>query len=114
LLPAWVDAINTSIVDIVSVPTEWNKQCFIENGVIKPIIVEPHIYVDYPHKKTGLKHLLTKSILVCKNENTIDIDLPLGNGLVPFTSILLPLSIKNVNSISNSAGTAASYLSILT
>ena len=29
LLPAWVDAINTSIVDIVSVPTEWNKQCFI-------------------------------------------------------------------------------------
>ena len=74
LLPAWVDAINTSIVDIVSVPTEWNKQCFIKNGVIKPIIVEPHIYVDYPHKKTGLKHLLTKSILVCKNENTIDLE----------------------------------------
>jgi hypothetical protein len=49
-----------------------------------------------------------------KNENTIDIDLPLGSGFVPYTSILLPLSIKNVNSISNSAGTAASYLSILT
>jgi len=74
LLPAWVDAINTSIVDIVSVPTEWNKQCFIKNGVIKPIIVEPHVYVDYPHKKTGLKHLLTKSIMICKNENTIDIE----------------------------------------
>ena len=74
LLPAWVDSINTSIVDIVSVPTEWNKQCFINSGVIKPVIVEPHIYVDYPHKKTGLKHLLTKSILVCKNENTIDLE----------------------------------------
>ena len=74
LLSTWVDVINTSIVDIVSVPTEWNKQCFIKNGVIKPIIVEPHVYVDYPHKKTGLKHLLTKSIMICKNENTIDIE----------------------------------------
>ena len=74
LLSTWVDAINTSIVDIVSVPTEWNKQCFIKNGVIKPIIVEPHVYVYYPHKKTDLKHLLTKSIMICKNENTINIE----------------------------------------
>jgi len=74
LLPTWVNSINTSIVDIVSVPTEWNKKCFIKNGVIKPIIVEPHVYVDYPHKKAGLKHLLTKSIMICKNENTINIE----------------------------------------
>ena len=74
LLPAWVDSINTSIVDIVSVPTEWNKQCFINNGITKPIIVEPHVYVDYPYKKTGLKHLLNKSVMICKNENTIDIE----------------------------------------
>jgi hypothetical protein len=74
LLPSWVNSINASIVDIVSVPTEWNKKCFIKNGVIKPIIVEPHVYVDYPHKKTGLKHLLTKSIMICKNENTINIE----------------------------------------
>jgi len=74
LLPAWVDSINAGIVDIVSVPTEWNKQCFIKCGVIKPIIVEPHVYVDYPYKKTGLKHLLTKSLMICKNENTIDIE----------------------------------------
>lgn len=74
LLSDWVDAINTSIVDIVSVPTEWNKQCFINNGVIKPIIVEPHVYIDYPHKKTGLKHLLSKSIMVCKNEETLDVE----------------------------------------
>ena len=74
LLPAWVDSINAGIVDIVSVPTEWNKQRFINSGVTKPIIVEPHIYVDYPYKKTGLKHLLTKSLMMCKNENTLDIE----------------------------------------
>ena len=74
LLPSWVDAINTSIVDFVSVPTEWNKQCFINNGVIKPIIVEPHVYIDYPHKKTGLKHLLTKSIMLCKNEEKLNLE----------------------------------------
>ena len=74
LLPAWVNSINVSIVDIVSVPTEWNKQCFINNGVIKPIIVEPHIYIDYPYKKTGLNHLLTKSIMISKNTKTLDIE----------------------------------------
>ena len=72
LLPAWVDAINTSIVDIVSVPTEWNKQCFINSGVIKPVIVEPHIYVDYPHKNVGLTTLSKKSIVVSKDENLSD------------------------------------------
>lgn len=69
LLSTWVDAINTSIVDIVSVPTEWNKQCFIKNGVIKPIIVEPHVYVDYPHKNAGLTTLSKKSIVISKDEN---------------------------------------------
>ena len=69
LLSAWVDSINTSIVDIVSVPTEWNKQCFIKNGVIKPIIVEPHVYVDYPHKNVGLTTLSKKSIVISKDEN---------------------------------------------
>ena len=49
-----------------------------------------------------------------KNNTTTNIILPLGTGLSPFTSFILPLSIKNVNSISNSAGTAASYLSLLT
>lgn len=71
LLPAWVDTINTSIVDIVSVPTEWNKQCFIKNGVIKPIIVEPHVYVDYPHKNCGISNLFNKSLLICKSEPSI-------------------------------------------
>ena len=68
LLPAWVDTINTSIVDIVSVPTEWNKQCFIKSGVKKPIIVEPHVYIDYPHKNCGITNLFNKSLLICKSE----------------------------------------------
>jgi hypothetical protein len=49
-----------------------------------------------------------------KNDTTTDIIIPLATGLSPFTTFLLPLSIKNVNSISNSAGTATSYLSLLT
>ena len=75
LLIAWVDAINTSIVDIVSVPTEWNKQCFINSGVTKPIIVEPHIYVDYPHKNVGLTTLSKKSIVISKDENLSGLNL---------------------------------------
>jgi len=69
LLPEWVNAINESIVDIVSVPTEWNKQCFIKSGVTKSIIVEPHVYVDYPHKTVGLTTLSKKSIVISKDEN---------------------------------------------
>jgi len=75
LLPAWVDAINTSIVDIVSVPTQWNKDCFINSGVIKPIIVEPHVYVDYPHKNVGLTTLSKKSIVISKDENLTGLNL---------------------------------------
>jgi hypothetical protein len=75
LLPSWVDAINNGIVDIVSVPTEWNKQCFINSGVIKPIIVEPHIYVDFPHKKVGLTTLSKKSIVISKDENLSGLNL---------------------------------------
>jgi len=74
LLPEWVSNINTSIVDIVSVPTEWNKQCFINSGVIKPIIVEPHVYVDYPYKKVGLTVLSKKSILISKKEDISNIN----------------------------------------
>jgi len=74
LLPSWVDSINASIVDIVSVPTKWNKECFINSGVTKPIIVEPHIYVDYPYKKTGLKHLLSKSMILCKSDDILNLE----------------------------------------
>ena len=71
LLPDWVNSINTGLIDIVSVPTNWNKQCFINSGVTKPIIVEPHVYVDYPYKKTGLIHLLNKSLLISKTEPSL-------------------------------------------
>ena len=73
LIPEWVDTINKSIVNIISVPTEWNKQIFINNGIKKPIIVEPHVHIDYPHKKTGLKHLLTKSLIISKQQDIVNL-----------------------------------------
>lgn len=60
----WVDHINNSIVNIVSVPTEWNKTTFINSGVTKPIIVEPHIYIDHPYTPLVLQHILSKCVLL--------------------------------------------------
>ena len=74
LLPEWVNCINNSQVDFVSVPTEWNKDSFIKSGVKKPIIVEPHIYVDYPYKNLGLNNLFRKSILLSKTEENFQFE----------------------------------------
>ena len=60
----WVNQINNSSVTIVSVPTEWNKITFINSGVTKPIIVEPHIYIDYPYKSFELKYIFNKCVLI--------------------------------------------------
>ena len=60
----WVQQINNSLVTIVSVPTEWNKTTFINSGVTKPIVVEPHIYIDYPYTPLVLQHILTKCVLI--------------------------------------------------
>lgn len=68
LIPEWVNYINNSKVDIVSVPTDWTRDCFIKNGVTKPIMVEPHVYIDYPYKKLGLNYILKKGILLSKTE----------------------------------------------
>jgi predicted GH43/DUF377 family glycosyl hydrolase/glycosyltransferase involved in cell wall biosynthesis len=54
----WVDTINSSKVTHVSVPTHWNKEVFIANGVTKSITVDPHIYVDTPFKQTRLKDII--------------------------------------------------------
>lgn len=58
LIPKWVDAINNSVVHTVSVPTEWNKTVFENSGVIKPIVVEPHINVTFPYTTVELKKLI--------------------------------------------------------
>lgn len=60
----WVNQINNSSVTIVSVPTEWNKTTFINSGVTKTIVVEPHIYIDYPYTPLVLQHILSKCVLV--------------------------------------------------
>jgi len=73
LIPEWVDIINNSIVDYVSVPTEWNKQNFINSGVTKPILVDPHVYVDFPYSRHTIEHFFTdKSVVFCNS--LIDIE----------------------------------------
>jgi len=70
----WVETINNSIVNFVSVPTEWNKKTFISSGVTKPIVVEPHVYIDYPHKPIVLEHILNKCVLMNNELKQINID----------------------------------------
>jgi glycosyltransferase involved in cell wall biosynthesis len=75
LIPNWVNAINKSIVKIVSVPTEWNKQVFERSGVTKPIIVEPHINVTFPYTKVDLKKLIEDKGEVLYNGDFSQFDL---------------------------------------
>jgi len=73
LIPEWVDIINNSIVTYISVPTEWNKQNFINSGITKPILVDPHIYVDFPYSPCTLEHFFaSKSVVFC--DSPIDIE----------------------------------------
>jgi hypothetical protein len=72
LVPEWVDSINNSAVDYVSVPTEWNKTTFIKSGVKKPILVDPHIFVSYPYKRYELEHFLKKKSIVFSDSPILD------------------------------------------
>ena len=49
----WVNNINNSIVTVVSVPSEWNRRVFINSGVTKEIIVEPHTVPSIPYNSIG-------------------------------------------------------------
>ena len=75
LMPSWVDAINHSKVNTVSVPTEWNKTTFERSGVTKPIIVEPHINVMFPYTKVDLKKLIEDKGEVLYNGDFSQFDL---------------------------------------
>lgn len=72
----WVDFINNSMVHVVSVPTQWNKDIFEKNGVTKPIVVEPHIDVRFPYTKVDLTTLIrTKSDIIYNGDfSTIDLN----------------------------------------
>lgn len=75
VLPSfWIDCINSSSIDIVSVPTEWNKRIFIKNKIIKPIIVEPHVYVNFPYIKSKIKDIIAKSCLIRNNKSKVNTD----------------------------------------
>ena len=65
LIPEWVEAINSSQVTEVSVPTNWNKISFENSEVDKPITVDAHLYIDYPYKSFDLDYILkTKSTII--------------------------------------------------
>lgn len=72
LIPEWVDAINNSGVDFVSVPTEWNKNIFIKCGVTKPILVDPHVYISHSYKKYEIEHFLKNKSIVFSENPIID------------------------------------------
>jgi glycosyltransferase involved in cell wall biosynthesis len=75
LIPTWVDAINNSRVDIVSVPSQWNKDAFINSGVTKPIFVEPHVYIDLPFDSITLESLIeTGEIIYDGDFNQFDLN----------------------------------------
>ena len=67
----WVDDINNSNVTVVSVPTQWNKTTFINSGVIKPIVVEPHLHVTHPYIKSTFTQLLTKAVYLNDSMSTV-------------------------------------------
>lgn len=57
----WVKDINDSIVNVVSVPSEWCKNVFIKSGVKKDVIVEPHTVPNINYTKYGLVDLLNNA-----------------------------------------------------
>jgi hypothetical protein len=54
----WVKEINDSIVNVVSVPSQWCKSVFINSGVKKEIIVEPHTIPPINYEKYNIVDLL--------------------------------------------------------
>lgn len=74
LIPEWVDAINTSKVTEVSVPTKWNKDTFESSKVSKPITVDPHININYPYKSYDIKHILENKSTIIYNGKLEEID----------------------------------------
>jgi glycosyltransferase involved in cell wall biosynthesis len=73
MLPEWIDAINDSPVNYVSVPTEWNKKIFEKNGITKKIVVEPHIIQINPELKVEWETIVSKAT-VLSHTNPHDIN----------------------------------------
>lgn len=57
----WVKEINDSIVNVVSVPSQWCKDVFVSSGVKKEIIVEPHTIPAINYKKHSIVDLFDRS-----------------------------------------------------
>lgn len=89
---SWVIAINQSIVNVVSVPSEWNKDVFIKSGVKKEIIVEPHTVPDIEYQKIGVIDTLS----FAKIFSPTPIDLKRIEKRIKFLNISTMTSRKNV------------------
>lgn len=57
----WVKEINDSIVNVVSVPSQWCKDVFVNSGVKKEIIVEPHTVPSISYKKYSIVDLFDRT-----------------------------------------------------
>lgn len=75
LPPHWITSINNSMVHVVSVPTQWNKEIFEKNGITKPIVVEPHIDVRFPYIQRDLTTLIRDKGEVIYNGDFSKIDI---------------------------------------
>jgi len=89
---SWVAAINESIVNVVSVPSEWNRDVFIKSGVKKEVIVEPHTVPNIEYQKIGVIDTLS----FAKIFSPVSIDLKRIEKRVKFLNISTMTSRKNV------------------
>jgi glycosyltransferase involved in cell wall biosynthesis len=61
---SWIKSINDSSVDIVSVPSLWNKEIFLKCGIEKkPIILEPHIPINIKYNLISFSDIIKDSII---------------------------------------------------
>lgn len=59
----WIKSINNSKVDIVSVPSSWNKEIFLKCGIKKSIILEPHIPLNRKYNLISFSDIIKKGII---------------------------------------------------
>jgi hypothetical protein len=101
----WVNHINKSIVNIVSVPSTWCREIFINSGVKKDIIVEPHTIPDISYKKYQLVDLINHA----KVYSSVPINFERIIDRVKFLNVSSLALRKNINFIVESYLDTFSY-----
>lgn len=88
----WVNNINNSIVTVVSVPSEWNRSVFINSGVTKEIIVEPHTVPNIDYKLLPFVDLLDN----CRVYSPTHIDYDCINKRTKYLCVTSLVTRKNI------------------